>query len=339
MCEPTCRDPFLTGNHLDVMLTNTDVSFLGKRVYFLLVVLLISFGANQACARCSLGDSKMVSNMSNKLSCRICGGQCEYDDRGGLSCRQCYSLIVKEVPGEDVLSSYYLKFNDQYSGGGSSRGKNQPKYARRYLKYTQTYTKNGALLDIGCSNNPFPNYAKEAGFSVTAMDYVRPSELLASVTFMSGSLNDEKLLDMAQKFDVVTAWAVIEHVANPELAFKILSSLTHKNGYVHLVTPEHGTWSTRFAAGKTRWFYPPEHIHLLSSGAMAILAKRNGLKLVAENRVEISNLRWVIRYAIGFLEGVFGIALLKFVPKYWDSLRVARCSKYIGIKHYVFKRI
>jgi 2-polyprenyl-3-methyl-5-hydroxy-6-metoxy-1,4-benzoquinol methylase len=272
-----------------------------------------------------------------QLVCKLCNGDItRRDDRGGIECGACGSLMVEQVPSMEELSKFYANFNSRYTGGGSSGGKNQILYAQRYLELVKRHSNQGSLLDMGCANNPFPNVAAHDGFKVTAMDYSRPDLLDANVHFEYGHLNSTDLLRSGLEFDVVTSWAVIEHVADPDLAFAILSKLLKKGGQLHLTTPEYGTSLTSSSAGRTRWFYPPEHLHMISPAAMRTLARRHGLKLVEWRHFEIGRLRWLARYGIGAAETLLGTLLRTFNETAWESARVRKTTRYIGIAYYRF---
>lgn len=272
--------------------------------------------------------------------CRVCGGAIDCkDSRGGLECRSCKSLIVEVVPDDNTLAAYYKNYNDTYSGGGSSAGRNQIRYAHQYLRRVMRHTLEGDLLDIGCANNPFPNVAVKHGFDVTAMDYAKPAMLDPDVIFQNGHFNSRELLNSGKTFDVVTAWAVIEHVADPDLAFQILAVLVRKGGYLHMTTPEYGTLLTIFSPGRTKWFYPPEHLHLLSPDAMGHLAKRHGFRLINWNHFEISRWRWLARYGIGLVEMFVGLIFRTVNRNAWRARRKEKSSYFTGIAYYVFQRL
>ena len=282
----------------------------------------------------------MTSQPELKFQCRICGGAIsQKDSRGGLECDTCKSLIVEQVPHDDTLAAYYRNYNDAYSGGGSSAGRNQLRYAWQYLRRVKRHTLGGELLDMGCANNPFPNVAARNGFKVTAMDYAKPAGLDTAVTFQQGHFNSRDLLSDDRTFDVVTGWAVIEHVADPDLAFRILARLVREDGWLHLTTPEYGTWLTAFSPGRTKWFYPPEHLHLLSPEAMRVLAKRHGFRLIKWDHFEIAAWRWLARYGIGLTEALAGMVLRTVSRNAWRAGREVKYSHFAGIAYYVFQRL
>jgi hypothetical protein len=276
---------------------------------------------------------------SSAQPCRICNGPTlPSDSRGGIECQACGCLMVSEIPSEQELSDYYNSYNASYTGGGRSGGDNQQRYAEKYLELVTRRHRQGDLIDIGCANNPFPNVASRCGFRVTAADYRKPDHLDSAVDFRHGHLGSTSLLMPGDSFDVVTAWAVAEHVTDPMLAFRILAGLMKPGGCVHLTTPEHGTWITDAALGKTRWFYPPEHLHLLTPRAVAILAEKNGLRLVEWRHFELNLPRWLARYGIGLAEALPGWLLETLSASRWDEMRKSRQSRFTGIAYYRIER-
>jgi hypothetical protein len=242
------------------------------------------------------------------------------------------------VPSETELSNYYSTYNDHYAGGGSSGGANMVRYATRYVGLVKRFSSGGSLLDIGCSNSPFPNLAARAGFEVTAMDYSRPRGLAPNIAFITGSLNGGHQHLPFKKYGTVTAWAVLEHVADPHLAFEVFEHVLADGGALHIVTCEYGTNIERRIAGRTRWFYPPEHLHLLTPKAIKILAESHGLRVQIGARFEISPLRWLVRYGAGFCECVIGACLKSASKSLWRDIRNAHVARYLGIYYYRLSR-
>ena len=107
---------------------------------------------------------------------------------GADVCSGCHSISVSMLPGQEELDRFYAQYNLTYSGGGRKRGSvdRQDRYAKKYLSCVRRYRGCGKLLDVGSSNNPFPNYAATAGFSVTVLDHVRPSHLSSEIEFING---------------------------------------------------------------------------------------------------------------------------------------------------------
>lgn len=113
-------------------------------------------------------------------------------------------------------------------------------------------------MDVGSSTNPFPDLACRAGFDVTVMDFTRLAALDRDVGWVEADLNNDAILEQyRERFHVVSAWAVVEHVADPKVAVNVLTGLCCNGGTILLSTPEIGTFLTRNAAGRSGWFAPP----------------------------------------------------------------------------------
>ncbi len=187
-----------------------------------------------------------------------------------------------------------LRITTTTSGGGraSSEGGRLGRYAARYLSTVQGVRTAGSLIDVGTSRSPFPNLAAKAGYQVTVADWVRPATLDAGIGFVSASLDDEKMAaTIARTFDVVTAFAVIEHCRFPLHAAKNLAGICAPGGLVILTTPLAGTYFERQAAGFSGWYYPPEHLHIFSRLGMTRLFRSVGCDLVHFERFELNSLR------------------------------------------------
>ena len=87
----------------------------------------------------------------SQATCRMCGNPVTPRQWGGGECERCGSVSATSLPEKEELSDFYLKFNESYTGGGSSRGRNLLRYAKRYLQYIEKYVKEmgGGLVMIG----------------------------------------------------------------------------------------------------------------------------------------------------------------------------------------------
>lgn len=279
-------------------------------------------------------DELRVSN-----ECRLCGHEIATGIWGGGECVSCGSVSVGKTPTNEELAEFYRKFNESYKGGGSSEGKNLNRYAQKYLGIINKYSKSGTLIDIGSSTNPFPDVAAIHGFEVTVLDYIRPQNLSESVRYVCGSIDDESIPGrLGRQFDVVSAWAVIEHLPRPLISAKLMVELCRPGGFIFLSTPEIGTNLTRFSLGRSGWFYPPEHLNLVSPKAVSIAFSAHGCDLIEWGRLELSLPRFAIRYGIGLFESIIGLPVYTFMNGYWRKLRETRRHLFKGVTYFVLRR-
>ena len=196
---------------------------------------------------------------------------------------------------------------------GIRGGGNLIRYANRYLSIVRGHVRSGSLIDVGSflvAHSQMLLLMQE--FSVTVMDYVKPENLASNIQFIEGNLNDVEMLeDNSAKYDVVTSWAVLEHVLDPKLACSNLANLCKPGGMIFLSTPEIGTRLTNNLIGGSDWFHPPAHLHLLSPMAIKNLFLNNNCEVIEWGRMELNLTRYLGRYGIGLLGALKG-AIIKF---------------------------
>jgi len=259
-----------------------------------------------------------------------------------MRCSECGSISACRLPGQAELDEFYRTFNQNYAGGGRKEGRSerQDTYAARYLQLVNTYARGTSLVDVGSSTNPFPNRAKSAGYDVTVVDYVKPAGLAEGIRFVPGSLDSPGDLAgrFGSSFDVVTAFAVLEHCCYPQKAATALSNLCKPRGVIILTTPEIGEFADAYAPGRSGWFYPPEHLNLVSRKAVIRLFASAGCSLIASAKFELNRARWIARYGLGLAEGVAGWTLKKAAPETWERVRNERVALNQGIAQYILEK-
>lgn len=272
------------------------------------------------------------------MLCKFCGTETDLVFENGVECRLCKTVQVQVMPSDQVINEYYLNFNKNYTGGGPAE--NQIKYATAYFKLVRTFRRKiNRVLDIGCSNSPFPNLVNDLNIDVSVLDVVRPKDLDQQITFYQGLLDNNFSIPENQKFDIITAWAVIEHVKDVELSLENISKSLDIDGYFFLTTPEIGTFLSNYNMGRTPWFFPPEHLHILSPKCLGFVSDKFGLELVSHGHFEISKPRYFIRYyLIGLTETIIGVLVKLTSEKLFNRIRNKRVSLFKGIQYMVFQK-
>jgi SAM-dependent methyltransferase len=273
------------------------------------------------------------------FACRLCRHPVTLRLWGGGECDACHSTSMPVLPSAAEIAGFYARYNQHYTGGGASAGRNLERYAKRYLQIVRRWRTGGRLIDIGSSNNPFPSRAAAAGFDTTMMDFVKPPSLAASVRFIEGHMNDEHALAAgAGGFDVVTSWAVMEHVPDPPRSARVLTGLCKPGGLIVVSTPEAGTALTRYAIGHSPWFYPPEHLNLISPNAFKSMFSPLGCTLRHWGRLELSWPRYAARYGVGLAGASVGAVAKALAPTWWRAQREARTQSFQGVTYFVFEK-
>lgn len=142
---------------------------------------------------------------------------------------------------------------------------------REFLK--MELARGGRLLDIGCGNGAFLNFARRNGYRVCGSEVDEHSAELARRWFR---LQDIVTGPMPRReFDVATLWEVIEHVERPaELVGEIRERLS-RGGWFVLSTPNRDRWPKFHYS----WDDPPHHLTRWSERALRGMLERNGFRV------------------------------------------------------------
>jgi 2-polyprenyl-3-methyl-5-hydroxy-6-metoxy-1,4-benzoquinol methylase len=121
-----------------------------------------------------------------------------------------------------------------------------PRFGWAYDKVEDLQPK--SLLDLGCLDGSFAlTIAKHFDIPVSGVDLTEDGIELAKVrakglkaTFYQGSIEDwlTHLINTGQKFDLVTWFEIIEHVADPLQCVKLIDQVVAPGGSILVSTPD-----------------------------------------------------------------------------------------------------
>ena len=106
------------------------------------------------------------------------------------------------------------------------------KYHRRYL-YIRNLPGN-KILDIGCAKGDFLNYIRRYGYEVAGYEEICSEN---PYDFPIYSEEPHDIIKTKERYDIITAWGVLEHLQKPSRYFELAGNLLKKKGFfVFLVT-------------------------------------------------------------------------------------------------------
>lgn len=154
----------------------------------------------------------------------------------------------------------------------------------------------GALLDVGCGAGHFAAAAVRAGYRVTGLDISEAHLDLARRRFgltdlHRGTLGDLVATSPPRRFDVVAAFQVLEHVADPVRFVADAVRLVAPGGYLAVGVPNWRVWPAFRAPGDA----PPNHLTRWSRRSLARVLERAGLE-VLQLREHRSAYGWLLRH-------------------------------------------
>jgi 2-polyprenyl-3-methyl-5-hydroxy-6-metoxy-1,4-benzoquinol methylase len=140
----------------------------------------------------------------------------------------------------------------------------------------------GRLLDVGCGRGDFLHMMSKRGWEVHGVDFDPAAAMAAKALYglnvRVGTLTD--VIFSGDRFDVVTASHVLEHVPDPQEFLKQCRLLLKDGGMLLLKTPNVGSFGHRHYGKSWRGLEPPRHLHLFTIGALNACAASAGFASV-----------------------------------------------------------
>ena len=162
---------------------------------------------------------------------------------------------------------------------------NRWEYATALSSIPNNQTRDAAILDIGCGGGEFLAACRDRGFTrLLGSEYssaARDQCHRRGLAVTSRSL--EELIDEGRRFDVVTAFQVLEHVSDPLFFLQSVHRLLRPGGTFMCATPNADSFLR-----KMRWHLldlPPHHLTRWDETTYRTLMPKIGLN-VAEVRCE-----------------------------------------------------
>jgi len=210
-----------------------------------------------------------------------------------VQCKNCSMIFANPIPPEMASGSFYNKTHAPFY---LSPDKLESDYASvrfdRELKLFRHFCKSGNVLDVGCSTgaflfqlqNRFPGSYGALGTDVSqpALEYAKSRGVKTL---------DQSFLDSdfgAKRFDAITFWAVMEHLANPKDFLNKAASLLKTGGHCFVLVPNMKSLAVRILAAKYRYVYP-EHLNYFSPRTLEkFLQTESSLEIIASGSMHFN---------------------------------------------------
>jgi len=223
----------------------------------------------------------------NKLSCYLCGSSDSYSRPGKV--RDNDEVVVLECKncGLVFLDQHQHINADHYQNSGIHA--EEPNYDKwlndckrddtRRLTFLKDKITNKSILDFGCG---------VGGFLELASDHCRTSYGLELETGLQEHFSQrnlkvfktfEKLLDSGLKFDVITAFHVVEHLKDPAQTLSDLSNLLNEGGeiIVEVPSPSDALLTLYNSVPFQNFTYWSQHLFLFNTDTFKKLSRKASL--------------------------------------------------------------
>ena len=190
-----------------------------------------------------------------------------------VRCGHCSMVYANPVAGEIASGDFYNRAGADYY---LSPAKLESDYAavrfERELRLFHNHCPHGAVLDVGCSsgaflfqlNQRFPGDYEILGTDVSGapLDYAESR----GVPVVRGDFLRQDF--GGRKFDALTFWAVLEHLAEPKQFLEKAWTLLKPQGLCFVLVPNLESLAARVLGGRYRYFYP-QHLNYFSRATLA----------------------------------------------------------------------
>ena len=205
-------------------------------------------------------------------------------------CDRCGVRVVHPFPTAASLARLY---DDAYFANPRADGLGYEDYAafrpaaeatfRRNLYALRRHAPRGRLLELGCAEGYFLRLAAEVGYEACGIEIAAGAAAraatLAGRPVHAGTL--ESFGGAPGSFEVVAAWDVLEHLADPAGALARIATLLRPGGVLAATVPDPDGWLARLLG--RRWFgwqALPEHPVYFRRNALRALLARHGFSVL-----------------------------------------------------------
>ncbi len=138
----------------------------------------------------------------------------------------------------------------------------------------------GRLLDVGSGKGHFMAAARAAGWEVLGVEYAAASAEEARDRYgLETIVGDALSIDLGGRFDAITMWHVLEHVADPAALIDRAHGLLGPRGRLVASVPNLGSAQARVFGRHWLHLDLPRHIYHFTPSALTALLVRHGFAI------------------------------------------------------------
>ncbi len=183
-----------------------------------------------------------------------------------VECINCGLVYLNPRPTQESMANFYPK--DYHED------RNTESFKLRYQRQMEYLPKldSQVILDIGCARGDYLAFLKACSpnIEVVGVDYFSEQVNYDYIEFHKNTLPGSNLEN--ERFDIITAWAVFEHLHEPSIYFKEVFKLLKKSGkFIFLVTNSESLYGTHAYAEDI-----PRHTYHFSEKSLNNYAEKFG---------------------------------------------------------------
>ncbi|MBU1913108.1 MAG: class I SAM-dependent methyltransferase [Candidatus Omnitrophica bacterium] len=249
------------------------------------------------CRCCGSKKYKIVAMLHNVdiAVCKVCG----------------LAFVIRETKANSG-STYFSDFNlENYTTYYKDF---REYYFKKHLDTLERLAAKGPILDIGCSFGWFLKIAKDSGWEAFGIEQTEDIARKASQEYGLDILSNLGDIDkFNKKFNAITLWNVLEHMAEPEEALKTLHSKLKDYGILVVSVPNiNGLFyrlsflSYRLSFGKFKFpleqlyqaYNPYMHLFNYSVSTLSLMLKKSDFQTIKVFKQPVIDVK-KIKYRLG----------------------------------------
>jgi SAM-dependent methyltransferase len=191
-----------------------------------------------------------------------------------VRCDACGLVRLNPRPIEADIHRYYHDEFYRAEEAPQDALRNMMPRARSMAQHVTRYPR-GRLLDIGCFRGEFMEYMRAThGWDVAGLEFSQRPPNYYGLDIFYGDLADAPFADAS--FDVITLWAVLEHVYDPSAILGSVQRLLRPGGTAIVLVPNFNSLPARFM-----WHDDvPRHVTMFTRRTLGRMLLSRGLRPV-----------------------------------------------------------
>lgn len=227
-----------------------------------------------------------------------------------VRCRTCGLIRTNPRPTLDTIDLYYpdnygpyLSTRVTQDRPASNLKKLLKPVARRVFNFNTTSLPKlapGRLLEVGCGSGAFLHQMFGRGWRVEGIEFAEKAAKAAAINghhISVGPLETTRNSDMS--FDLIVGWMVLEHLHDPVVGLRKLSTWAKPGSWLALSVPNAGSFEFRLFKEKWYALQVPTHLYHFTPATLQCVLRAGGwsLEKIFHQRV-LSNLIASIGYVL-----------------------------------------
>ncbi len=222
------------------------------------------------------------------MQCPVCRKQSafkEIEKRGPYTIRECLACrVVFSDPMKNPGGRWYDEDSLYKVGKYLFQG-----LSWHHKQFFRSKVPGRTLLDVGCGEGGFLNEAQKHDYLSWGLDFSKENIKLAKERYNLTNISSQSIEQFSRtakkKFNIVTAFEILEHMDDPASFIQRIKKLLQPNGLICVSVPNRG----RMLDTVGERDYPPHHLTRWNSGSLRGFLENQGFEVV---RMVVHPLDW-----------------------------------------------